>query len=170
MRCASRAASASAEATTVDAGMALMISRARLGPERTQTPRWELGSSSSIIRLMRLPVVSSMPLTALRGMAEDGTARATARTFERRVWDGTTNMTMSAEWHAATGSARARMVLGNFAPGTNRAFSRADSSASASGGVRASRRTSCPCRARIMPRVVPQLVAPTAVIVAIGGS
>ena len=86
MRWAAQTASASAEAMTVDAGLASIISRERFGPERAQMPRSMFdGNSSASTSLMRFPVLVSMPLVALTIMAFGGNAHRTRRTFALNV-------------------------------------------------------------------------------------
>ena len=86
----------SRQATTVEAGLPSMISLARLGPERTQTPLWnDPGSSSSRISLMRLADSFSRPLAALSTRQGRDRKGARPRTFSRRLWDGTTMTIMS---------------------------------------------------------------------------
>ena len=162
MRWAVQAASTSAEAMTVDAGLEPIISRERFGPESAQMPRcMPDGNSSASTSLMRFPVPVSIPLVALTTMAFGGNARRTRRTFALNVREGTAMSTRSALSNASDGDADTDSASGKRTPGRNRAFSRAASRVAASASVRAQMLTSMPRRAIMTPSVVPQVVVPT---------
>ena len=160
-RCASSAASRSADATADDVGRPWTTSRARLGPDSTQRRRRLTPSSSASTVLIRLSVPLSSPLQADTTTASPAMSGDARRAFSRSELLGTANNTTGAPDSPAAQSAVTLSVSGNRWPGSRSAISRADSSPAASAGVRASKRTSIPRRAIISPSVTPHEVVPT---------
>ena len=165
--CALRATSSLREAMTVEAGWPRTISRARFGPDSTAMRSWSgSGSSSSITSVMRLADSISRPLVALRTIEPLARCGHSLRMFSRSVRDGTDTTTMSASGAASSRDAVTLRPSGNVEPEGSRGLSRACSSAVASSSVRAHSSTSEPLLARRMASVVPQLVVPTTVTLA----
>ena len=166
MACALSAASAFREATTVGSGSAARYLAGEVGAgEGADAPR---RAGGQFLFKYQAHALAGVEFEALDRADHDAVATdmsdATLWIFvpERLGRNGEYGEVCAGE--GVRVGAGAHGVRESVKPGTKRCVLAARvSSASASSSVLASRRTSCPCLARIIPSVVPQLVAPTTV-------